>query len=195
MTRLEGKTAIVTGGAHGVGRSAALLLAREGARVAVVDLADELGQSVVQEICDSGGVAEYFHMNVADEADVKRVFEDVRRRFGSIDVLVNHAEVEAVNRRAGPGDAAVQGKKATGLSTCARYAIRAMQASGGGSIIDLSEANSPPPSLDALTVLLKGNAKVYAGGSLAPMVDRISRRTSPDSSEPASRKGSNRRVN
>ncbi|MFP4641823.1 MAG: SDR family NAD(P)-dependent oxidoreductase, partial [Dehalococcoidia bacterium] len=98
MGRMEGKVAIVTGGALGIGRATSLLLAKEGAKVAVADISDSAGNEVVSEIQGNGGVAQYWHIDVTDEEEVQQAFSDVHKEFGRIDVLVNNAGIHGVNR-------------------------------------------------------------------------------------------------
>jgi NAD(P)-dependent dehydrogenase (short-subunit alcohol dehydrogenase family) len=88
MGRVEGKVAIVTGAALGIGRAAALMLAKEGARVAATDVLDPEGARLVEEITAQGGTARYWHLDVSLESQVRTVVEDVVRAFGRIDVLV-----------------------------------------------------------------------------------------------------------
>jgi NAD(P)-dependent dehydrogenase (short-subunit alcohol dehydrogenase family) len=93
MGRVEGKVALVTGGALGLGRAAAELLAREGAKVAVTDMKDAEGQAVVAQIGRDGGEAIFIHHDVAQEADWERAIAETLKRFGRLDVLVNNAGV------------------------------------------------------------------------------------------------------
>ena len=93
MGRVEGKVALVTGGALGLGRAAAELLAREGAKVAVTDLMDAEGRAVVDQIGLAGGEAIYIHHDVAQEADWARAVAETLTRFGRLDVVVNNAGV------------------------------------------------------------------------------------------------------
>jgi NAD(P)-dependent dehydrogenase (short-subunit alcohol dehydrogenase family) len=93
MNRVEGKVALVTGGALGLGRAASLLLAREGARVVVTDMKDAEGQAVVDQIVKDGGQAFYVHHDVANEADWGRAIAACVQRFGRLDVVVNNAGV------------------------------------------------------------------------------------------------------
>jgi NAD(P)-dependent dehydrogenase (short-subunit alcohol dehydrogenase family) len=72
MSRVEGKVAIVTGGASGIGRATCLLLAKEGSKVAVADINDSAGREVVSEIENSGGSAQYWHMEVTNGKEVER---------------------------------------------------------------------------------------------------------------------------
>ena len=98
MDRLKGKVAIVTGGAMGIGRSACTLLAREGAIVALTDLLDEAGRRTTREIQSAGGKAEFWQLDVSREGDVKRVLDEIRVKFGRIEVLVNNAGLSGVNK-------------------------------------------------------------------------------------------------
>ncbi|PSQ87269.1 MAG: hypothetical protein BRD30_08720 [Bacteroidetes bacterium QH_2_63_10] len=82
MGRVEEKSAIVTGGALGIGKAMAERLAKEGAQVAVTDVKDEEGTSVVESIEADGGTARYWHMDVSDEDEVARVFDEVADAFG-----------------------------------------------------------------------------------------------------------------
>src|SRR6185295_12972916 len=98
MDRVKGKVAIVTGGSVGIGRSACNLLAREGALVAVTDILDSQGHATVRDIQEAGGKAEFWHLDVRNESEVKAVFQAVNDRFGGIDVLVNNAGIAGANR-------------------------------------------------------------------------------------------------
>ena len=86
--RLEGKVAVITGAASGIGRASARRFAAEGALVCVVDLADEPGKRVADEV---GGL--YVHADVTDPADVGRMYEQAASRYGGIDVLFNNAGI------------------------------------------------------------------------------------------------------
>jgi NAD(P)-dependent dehydrogenase (short-subunit alcohol dehydrogenase family) len=98
MNRVKGKTIIVTGGAVGIGRAISLILAQEGAKVAVTDLQDEAGRKVVEEITKAGGSAAFWHMDVSNESEVKRMFAQIVGKFGGIDVLVNNAGISGTNK-------------------------------------------------------------------------------------------------
>jgi 3-oxoacyl-[acyl-carrier protein] reductase len=89
MGQLDGKVAIITGGARGIGRAYSLGFAREGALVAVADLSD--GSDVVAEIESAGGQALSVSVDVSDEASTEHMAAAVIERFGRIDVLVNNA--------------------------------------------------------------------------------------------------------
>ncbi len=87
MNRVEGKVAIVTGGALGIGRAVCLLLAKEGASVAVTDVLDKEGQDLVDDITEKVETAAYWHLDVSQEANVAQVFAEVRAKWGKIDDL------------------------------------------------------------------------------------------------------------
>jgi NAD(P)-dependent dehydrogenase (short-subunit alcohol dehydrogenase family) len=89
--RFEDASVIVTGGASGIGKSAACMFGAEGATVSIFDVQDTLGHAVVSEIEASKGRAAYFHTDVADVASVERSVAMVAERTGKINVLVNHA--------------------------------------------------------------------------------------------------------
>ena len=99
MKRVEGKVAVVTGGALGIGRAACLLLAREGAKVAVTDIADKEGGKVAEEIKELGGFAKYWHVDTSNEDEVSTAFSSIANEFGSIDILVNNAGIAELTSR------------------------------------------------------------------------------------------------
>ncbi len=96
MSRLDGKLAIVTGSASGIGRQIALRFAREGAKVAVADLNLGGAQEVVSEITLGGGIATAVAMNVADEAQVDAGVDEVAARLGGVDILVSNAGIQHI---------------------------------------------------------------------------------------------------
>ncbi len=93
MAALQGRVALVTGSAQGIGRATALALAREGAAIAVADILEDKIPGVVEEITGAGGQAAGFKMNVAEEASVKQAFQDILAKFGKLDILVNNAGI------------------------------------------------------------------------------------------------------
>ncbi|WP_287817251.1 MULTISPECIES: SDR family NAD(P)-dependent oxidoreductase [Idiomarina] len=175
MKRVEGKVAIVTGGALGIGRAVCLELAKEGAKVAVTDIADSEGQKVVDEIKGFGGTAKYWHIDTASEDDVSSAFSDIEKEFGSIDVLVNNAGIAGVNK---PTHEITKDEwdkvinvNVSGVFYCTKHAIPAMKKAGAGSIINLSSiygmigaADLPPyhASKGAVRLMSKNDALIYA---------------------------------
>ena len=93
MGRVEGKVALVTGGASGIGAGCAERLAEEGASVVLTDVQDVKGDELVAAINKAGGKARYLHHDVTDEAAWQSVIADVERTEGRLDVLVNNAGI------------------------------------------------------------------------------------------------------
>lgn len=175
MGRVEGKVAIITGGGLGIGRATCLLLAKEGAKVAVTDVQDKEGQKVVNEIKDAGKVAKFWHLDVSKEEEVKNVFADIAREFGKIDVLVNNAGIAGVNKPTHKISEEewdrVMNVNVKAVFFCTKHVIYYMQKAGGGSIINLSSiyglvgaADLPPyhASKGAVMLMSKNDALLYA---------------------------------
>jgi len=175
MGRVENKVAIVTGGALGIGRACCEVLAKEGAKVAVTDILDKEGKKLAEEIKGAGGVAEYWHLDVANEKEVEKVFSEVAKTFGKIKVLVNNAGIAGVSKPTHEITAEewdrVMSVNVKGVFLCTKYAIPYMKKAGGGSIIDmssiygiLSAADVPPyhASKGAVRLMAKTDALLYA---------------------------------
>lgn len=175
MNRVKGKTIIVTGGSVGIGRATCLLLAKEGANVAVTDLLEKEGRETVDEITGAGGSAEFWHLDVSDEAEVKEVFAKIRERFGGIDVLVNNAGISGVDKPTHEITEdewdKVMAVNVKGVFLCTKHALPSMRETGGGSIINLSSIYgliSAPDlpayhaSKGAVRLMTKTDALLYA---------------------------------
>lgn len=175
MARVKDKVAIVTGGALGIGRETSILLAKEGAKVAITDVKDEEGKKLEKEINSAGGTARFWHLDVTNEKEVERVFEEIFKEFGRLDALVNNAGIAGVNK---PTDEitekewdAVMNVNVKGVFFGTKHAIKYMRKSGSGSIVDLSSiyglvgaADSPPyhASKGAVRLMAKNDALIYA---------------------------------
>ena len=137
--KLAGKTAVVTGAGSGIGRAAAVLFAREGAAVAVVDLNAEAAKDTAVQIASGGGTALPVVANVADRVQVTSAFEQIRNEYDRVDVLYNNA---GVNSAGSVIDATEDdwdrsfAVNAKGTFLCSQAAAPGMVAAGGGSIIN-----------------------------------------------------------
>jgi NAD(P)-dependent dehydrogenase (short-subunit alcohol dehydrogenase family) len=91
--RLKDKVCVITGAGSGMGKTAAEMFAAEGAKVAVFEVNESAGRSVVETITRAGGEAAFFPCDVSDEASVRAAVEGARQRFGRLDVLYNNAGI------------------------------------------------------------------------------------------------------
>jgi len=141
MGRVEGKVAIVTGGASGIGRSCAELLAKEGASVVVTDIQEDMGRALVSQIVDGGGTAVYLQHDVTDELAWITVLEYVREHFGTLNILVNNAGIAIGGSIVDMELAQWQRQQAINLDGVflgVKHSIPLMRESGSGSIINMS---------------------------------------------------------
>jgi NAD(P)-dependent dehydrogenase (short-subunit alcohol dehydrogenase family) len=175
MERLKEKVVIVTGGALGIGKSACQVMAGEGAHIAVTDIMDDDGQKLADEIVSSGGSARYWHLDVSEEDQVKKVFAEVKAKFGKIDVLVSNAGISGVNKSTEKIDLKdwqkVMDINVNGVFLCTKHIIPYMRENGEGSIINLSSiygivgAGDIPPyhaSKGAVRLMTKNDALIFA---------------------------------
>ena len=93
MDRVKNKVAIVTGGASGLGKSSAILLAREGAKIVITDVDDENGTKVVQDINNDGGEAIFIKQDVSKEEEWKMVIETTIKTYGKLHIVANSAGI------------------------------------------------------------------------------------------------------
>jgi 3-oxoacyl-[acyl-carrier protein] reductase len=97
MAKLAGKISAVTGAAQGIGREIALLFAREGADIAIVDRNTKSGEAVAEQIRSLGRRSTTVDTDVGDEAQVKNAFESISRELGAVDILVNNAGIDTTS--------------------------------------------------------------------------------------------------
>lgn len=174
MNRLKGKVAIVTGGSLGIGHATAILLAKEGAKVAITDVLDKEGLETVDEIKRFKGEARFWHLDVSIEGEVKKIFAEIHKIFEKIDVLVNNAGISGVNKPTHEVTTEewdrVMAVNIRGVFLCTKHVIPLMK-EGGGSIINLSSIygivggpDVPPyhASKGAVRLMTKTDALLYA---------------------------------
>lgn len=131
MKRVEGKAVIITGGASGVGRDAALLLAAEGARIVIADVDESAGEALAREL---GEAALFVRHDVASESSWASVMRSVQARFGTLHALVNSAAIfrtESIEQTSLELLHKVMAVNAAGCFLGCKYAIEAMKEQGG----------------------------------------------------------------
>ena len=173
--RLQGKVAIITGGARGQGAAEARMFVREGAKVVFGDVLDDEGRQVEAEIAAAGGEAVYVRLDVTDEESWREAVGTAVSRFGKVDILVNNAGIASWNA----GDDAtveewdrIMDINAKGVFLGTRAVIPAMRDAGGGSIVNISsisgmvgQTNIHPgynASKGAVRILTKSTAVQHA---------------------------------
>jgi NAD(P)-dependent dehydrogenase (short-subunit alcohol dehydrogenase family) len=143
--RVAGKAALVTGAASGIGEATALLLAREGASVAVADVDEEGGKRVVAQIKKEGGQAIFLKADVGKAAQVKRMVEGTARAFGRLDIVHNNAIWFRHGKATELAEKDWDGTLDVGLKSiymAAKYGIPLMRKTGGGAIINTASVHS-----------------------------------------------------
>jgi NAD(P)-dependent dehydrogenase (short-subunit alcohol dehydrogenase family) len=139
---LAGRTAIVTGGGSGIGEAIALLFARRGANVAILDVAD--ATPTVRRIEDVGGSAVHLNCDVTRQSDVENAFAQVAARFGRLDILVNSAGIAHVGTVEQTSEAdldRVYAVNVKGVYNCLRSGVAAMK-DRGGAILNIASVAS-----------------------------------------------------
>ena len=175
--RLEGKVAIITGGARGQGATEARMFASEGARVVIGDIRDELGMQVEAEIRELGGHAVYLHLDVTSDDDWQRAVETAEQQFGKVDVLVNNAAIvlrKDIEETTADDWDNIMDINAKGVFLGTRAVIPAMRRAGGGSIINISSISGlvsigPPAYIatkGAVRLFTKSTAIQYASENI-----------------------------
>jgi 3(or 17)beta-hydroxysteroid dehydrogenase len=165
MDRVKGKVAIITGGAGGLGKAQAVLLAQEGAKVVVTDLDEAHGQGVAEEIKGNGGEALFIRHDVSSEAQWKSVIKETLKKFSKLDILVNNAGViifKNIQETSLDEWRWVMSINLDGVFLGTKYAMEAMKKSGGGSIINISSAAGIIGTLDTSAYhASKGGVRIF----------------------------------
>jgi len=142
MGKLDGKVALISGGARGQGAVEASVFAREGAKVVFGDIRDDEGKKVEAAIRAEGGDAVYVHLDVSMEADWQRAVRTAVDRYGKLDVLINNAGIVIprvpIDERTAEEWDRVMAVNAKGVFLGTKHAIPAMRQGGGGSIVNIS---------------------------------------------------------
>jgi len=139
--RLDGKVALITGAASGMGASMARRFAGEGAKVVVADLLDDEGKQVVADITKANGAAIFCHLDVSSEAEWQAVVDAALAEYGKLDILVNDAGLSGSAVEDLFDTAAwdlLMSVNARGAFLGMKFAIPVMKAAGGGSIVNIS---------------------------------------------------------
>ena len=163
--RLKDKVVLITGAGRGIGRAAALVFAKEGARVVVNDI-DGAGDETVEAIAGTGGQARFVRADVSSEADVRELFDRIVEWHGGLDVLYNNAAI-GYSSPITHGDVTelseadwdkVLDVNLKSVFLCCKYAIPLMDRQGGGSIVNTSSCMGlgATPGADAYTAAKGG---------------------------------------
>ena len=138
--KLQGKVAIVTGAARGIGRASAIRFAQEGAKVTVADVRANLGPETVRMIETAGGTASFALTDVSREEDVRKMVEATVERWGRVDILFNNAGYAQVKLVEDTTEAEWDHLLAVNLKSVffgVKYAVPVMRRQGGGVILNM----------------------------------------------------------
>ena len=175
MGRLDGKVAIISGGARGQGAVEAQMMAREGAKVVFGDILDDLGKQVEAQLVEAGLDATYVHLDVTNEDEWRSAVESAVAKYGRLDILVNNAGIlirKDIESTTVEDWDRIMGVNAKGVFLGTKQAIPAMRESGSGSIVNISSTAGLVGSLNgsasysatkgAVRLLTKSTAIQYA---------------------------------
>ena len=165
--RLEGKVALISGGARGMGAVEAKLFALEGAKIIIGDILESEGLRTEAEINANGGECIFVRLDVTTEADWQSAMRSIMTRFGRRDVLVNNAGISAsgIIEDLSEGDwDRVMDINVKGVFLGTKHAIPAMRATGGGSIVNISSGGgiAPQPGTSGAYAASKGAVRIFS---------------------------------
>lgn len=141
MKRLEGKTAVITGGAQGIGKATVIKFLDEGANVAVWDLAEDKGNELVKNYSDKGPKISFHKVNVANAEEVRSEMQKVIEKYGQVDILVNNAGItkdSTLKKMTSEQWQQVIDVNLTGVFNCTQSVAEHMAGRGSGRIINAS---------------------------------------------------------
>jgi 2-keto-3-deoxy-L-fuconate dehydrogenase len=168
---LHGRVAVVSGGASGIGRSVTLLLARQGARVFVLDRDAPSAERVVSEVSERGGTGAFVSCDVSSASEVAAAFAAVEREAVRLDILVNNAGVSHIGDLLATSEAEldrIYAVNVKGVYHCLREGVPLLLRSGGGAIVNLS-------SIAALVGLENRFAYSMSKGAVSAMTLSVAR--------------------
>jgi 3(or 17)beta-hydroxysteroid dehydrogenase len=145
MGRVDGKVALITGAASGLGSADAAVLAREGATVVLTDVNEKAGEAAAESIRQAGGKATFLALDVSDEEQWQQVIASIRDEHGRLDILVNNAGLVIMG---GPEDCSLEAFRkqnavmSEGVFLGCKHALPLMHETGGGSIVNMSSIAS-----------------------------------------------------
>ena len=149
--RLNGKVAIVTGSANGIGRAIAQRFGKEGATVVVSDIDAKGAESIAAGINEAGGKAVAIPTNVADKTSIDELYDKTLAQFGTVDIVVNSAGLTDTERHFLEGDEAwwdkIHDVNLKGTFTCRRAVIPRMMAANGGTIVNVASLTGIRPTM------------------------------------------------
>lgn len=204
MNRLSGKTAIVTGGAVGIGRACVERMAQEGAKVAIFDVLETEGEALASDLAAQGHTVAFWRVDVTNETEMKAAIEAAVGQFGGLHVMVNNAGISGSPKPTDQVTEAewdqVQAVNVKGVMFGTKHAIPHLRTAGRGSVINLSSIAgligvgnlaAYHATKGAVRLMTKNDAVTYApeqirvnsihpGYIWTPMVENHLRATSPD---------------
>ncbi|MGH2354044.1 MAG: SDR family NAD(P)-dependent oxidoreductase [Chloroflexota bacterium] len=167
--RLDGKVAVITGAAQGIGRGIAHRFAEEGASVVVADIQQERGQATTDELTAKGAKAAFIHTDVTEAEQIERMIAFTVERYGRLDVVVNDAYWNkggtAIELELADWNKALAAM-VTAHYLAAKYAVPHLERAGGGSMISIS-------SVHGLLAAARGVAYETAKGALILLVKQM----------------------
>ncbi len=166
MGRLDGKVALISGGARGQGATEGRMMAQEGAKVVLGDLLDEQGRAVEAEIRAAGGAATYVHLNVTSESDWQSAVQTAENTYGGLHVLVNNAGIlirATIEETTEDDFDRIMAVNVKGVFLGTKHAIPAMRRAAGGSIVNISSTAGlvGSPGETAAYSATKGSVRLF----------------------------------